>query len=80
MDGYVVEIDQTADGLVVLTVPALRLLVLGLTMDEATARARAAIAFRMQEAGRRSEPVLSIRGQAVGASPTSTLAVASRAA
>jgi hypothetical protein len=69
MDGYIVEIDQVADGFVVLTVPALRLLVIGLTMDEATARARAAIAFRLQEAGRRSEPVISLRGQVVGASP-----------
>ena len=72
MDSYIVEIDQGADGRIVVAIPGLRLLVLGLSMDEALTRARAAIAFRTQEAGRRSEPALARRGQTVGppADPT----------
>jgi hypothetical protein len=80
MEGYIVEIDQVADGRVVLAVPGLRLLVLGLSMDEALARASAAIAFRLQETGRQPEPVLALRGRAVGASADLTPAVASSAA
>lgn len=46
MDEDLIEIDQIEDGRVVLAIPALRLIVMGRTLGEATAWARSAIAYR----------------------------------
>jgi hypothetical protein len=46
MDEDIMEIDQIEDGHVVLAIPALRLIVMGRTLDEARAWARSAIAYR----------------------------------
>ena len=45
MDEYTVEIDELHDDVVILAVPALRLLVFGRSIEEAMARARASIEF-----------------------------------
>jgi hypothetical protein len=58
MDECNVEIDELHDDVVVLIVPALRLLVFGRTLDEAMARARSSIDFRLLERGRRPDPSL----------------------
>jgi hypothetical protein len=50
MDEYRVEVDELREHAVVLAVPALRLLVFGRTLDEATSQARASIAFRQETA------------------------------
>jgi hypothetical protein len=46
MNEETIEIDQIEDGHVVLAVPSLRLIVMGRTLEEARAWARAAIAHR----------------------------------
>jgi predicted RNase H-like HicB family nuclease len=58
MDEYRLEIDELHDDVVVLIVPALRLLVFGRTLDEALTRARAAIGLGLVERGRRPDPSL----------------------
>jgi hypothetical protein len=58
MDEYTVEIDELHDDVVMLAVPALRLLVFGRSTEEAMARARAAIDFRCHEPDRRPNPSL----------------------
>jgi hypothetical protein len=55
MDEYIVEIDEPGDNLVVLAVPALRLVVFGRTMDEAMSRVRTSIDFRVPESDRRGD-------------------------
>ena len=49
LDGYRVEIEQIDHQRVVLAIPALRLLVLGRSLDDALERARAAIGFRVHD-------------------------------
>ena len=63
MDGYTIEIDQLHNDVVVLVVPALRLVVFGRTMDEALSHARASIAFRGVEAGDPADSLLSAAGE-----------------
>jgi hypothetical protein len=54
LGGYDVEVEQRYDESVGLTVPALRLIVMGRTLEEAEAWARAAIAFGGSRAGQPS--------------------------
>ena len=54
LDEYNVEIDEIDPCHVVLVIRALRLIVLGRTLDEAKQLASAAIASRSQEGGQRS--------------------------
>ncbi len=61
MNGYIVEIDELQDDLVVLVVAPLRLLVFGRTMDEALTRARASVSFRLLETRPRPEPAIILR-------------------
>jgi hypothetical protein len=56
VDEYIIEIDQLEAGHVVLVVPALRLMVMGCTLEEARAWARSAIAWRGLVASQRAEP------------------------
>ena len=56
MDEYITEIDQVEDGHVVLAIPSLRLVVMGRTLDEARARARQAIAYRVVTPSQQVEP------------------------
>ena len=51
LDEYAVEIDGSDGQRVVLAIAALRLIVLGRTLDEARALATAAVAFRSQASG-----------------------------
>jgi hypothetical protein len=48
LDDYIIETDESDQRRVILTVPALHLIVLGQTLDEARALASAAISFRAQ--------------------------------
>ncbi|MBO0766923.1 MAG: hypothetical protein J2P50_20350, partial [Hyphomicrobiaceae bacterium] len=52
LGGYRVEIEDSGSEHVVLSIPALRLIVIGRTLGEAEELARAAIAFRRQDDGR----------------------------
>jgi hypothetical protein len=60
MDEYTVEIDELRDDVVILAVPALRLLVFGRSIEEAMTRARASIDFRCLEPDRRPNPSLAV--------------------
>jgi hypothetical protein len=60
MDEYSVEIDELHDDVVILAVPALRLLVFGRSIEEAMTRARASIDFRCLEPDRRPNPSLAV--------------------
>jgi hypothetical protein len=58
---YRVEIEDSGSGQAVLSIPALRLIVMGRTLSEAEELARAALAFRRQDfsqAAERSTPRL----------------------
>ncbi|MBV8715888.1 MAG: hypothetical protein JOZ65_12570 [Chloroflexi bacterium] len=46
MNDHVVEIDQIENGRVVLTIPSLRVIVIGRTLEEARAWTRSALAYR----------------------------------
>ncbi len=50
-----VEIEDSGSGQIVLSIPALRLIVMGRTLSEAEELARAALAFRWQDGGPRTE-------------------------
>ena len=52
---YRVEIEDSASGQIVLSIPALRLIVMGRTLAEAEELARAALAFRWQDDGPRTK-------------------------
>ncbi len=52
---YRVEIENSCSGQIVLSIPALRLIVMGRTLSEAEELARAALAFRWQDDGPRTE-------------------------
>jgi len=52
---YRVEIEDSASDQIVLSIPALRLIVMGRTLREAEELARAALAFRWQDEGPRTE-------------------------
>ena len=71
MDGYTIEIDQLHNDVVVLVVPALRLVVFGRTMREALSRARASVAFRGLEAGNPACCLVSAAGEDRGSLSTS---------
>jgi hypothetical protein len=73
MDGYTVEIDELQDDLVVLVVPALRLLVFGRTLNEAMRRAGASIDFRVLDGGPRPDRLIRA-DQGLGGSKAKTVA------
>jgi hypothetical protein len=56
VDENIIETEQIEDGHVVLAIPSLRLIVMGRTLDEARAWARAALEHRGQTAATRAEP------------------------
>jgi len=60
MDEYTVEIDELHDDTVVLTVPALHLLVFGRSLEDALSRARASIGFSLGT-GRRDDVAVNFR-------------------
>jgi hypothetical protein len=57
VDEYIIEIDQLEDSRVVLAVPSLRLIVMGRTLEEARAWARAAIAYRGLPTSHNADPL-----------------------
>jgi hypothetical protein len=52
---YHVEIEDSCSGQIVMSISALRLIVMGRTLGEAEELARAALAFRWQDEGPRTE-------------------------
>jgi hypothetical protein len=73
MDGYTIEIEELQDDLVVLVVPALRLLVFGRTIDEAMRRAGASIDSRVLDSGPRPDRLL-LANEGLGGSKANTVA------
>ena len=55
LDDYRLDIEEIDQERIVVTVPALRLIVIGQTLDEVWVRVRAALAMRAQEAEPRPE-------------------------
>ena len=80
LDEYSLEIDTTDHQRVVLAIAALRLLVMGRTLDEARALAKAALAFRSQESDRGFVPASLSSGDDGGVAGSTTTQVDSRAA
>ncbi len=52
---YRVEIEDSGSGQIVMSIPTLRLIVMGRTLSEAEELASAALAFRWQDGGPRTE-------------------------